>query len=586
LFEKKDKNTSVRHKINVINSDQRMSSSYEEHVVGGARSLLSPIHSMAGKSTLKDIKTNSDLDSHFHKLIITIQSHMQVLQRQTQVRITKWLKKLTEETTNTVWKRNRNSYARLLHEQLRSGGKLRAPFDTLPPDGPLPTLSKHTLYPYQATTTTITTTPLNNNNKINNTPSSIQSSATSKLDHYLGRHPTITSDHHDAPERQKNSNNNNNTKSNTNTKKLEMYDTYTNTGLHTQLGASWERQQELEWKLKTAEDVINRQAASLYIDHSKTRHTGSTNGSTNDITPMNGRNYNYYVDTLGGGLELTPVTSGGIHRHSNNSRQRYTSAQLEELLTECEVTRRLRHNHNHYSSSRSGSGNEKKSSSNKIIDDDGIVSRVERFKQGTESIRHRLDKIDGGVKPSSTTTTTGTPGTTIMSKNNKSSKVVIGTEVRHTLKSAAALKLRRAAIIQAGGEGIILPSSLQVDDNSSKVKPLSSSAIDNCHHKHNHNASTITADNVPGYSSELMSELVDLRRRVQHSISAVASPLCTTMTHDDDDDDDDDGKYSLSSLLSDDGSKSGGVSGESSPLCDGDSGGLGVSLNMMLDDDV
>jgi hypothetical protein len=570
-----------------------MSSSYEEHVVGGARSLLTPVHSnqqqMAGKSTLKDMKTNNDLDSQFRKLLITIQSHMQVLQQQTQVRVTKWLKKLLEETTNTVWKRNRNSYARLLHEQLRSGGKLRAPFDTLPPDGPLPTLSKHTIYPYKATATI---TPFNNNNNYNNnTPSSTQSNATSKLDQYLGRHPTITNDHHDAPERHKNNNNNNNnnnTKNNTYTKKLEMYDTYTNTDLHTHLGASWERQQELEWKLKSAEDVINRQAASLYIDHSNsnTRHIGSTN----DITPMNGRTYNYYVDTLGGGLELTPVTSGGgdISGRHISSRQRYTSEQLEELLTECNVIRRLR---NHHHNNNSSSGNEK-SSSNIIIDDDVVVSVVEKFKQGTETIRHRLmedrgnsgpemyntrNTIDGGVKPSSITT-----GTNIMSKNNKSSKVVIGTEVRHTLKSAAALKSRRAAIIQAGGEGVLSPS-LQVDDNSSKAIPLSSSAIRNCHHNHNHNASTITAANVPGYSSDLMSELVDLRRRVQHSISAVVSPLCTTIMHDDDEED---RKYSLSSLLSDDGSKSGGVSGESSPLCcDGDSRGLGVSLNMMLDDD-
>ena len=47
-----------------------------------------------------------------------------------------------------VWKRNRNTYARLLLEQLRCG-TLAEPFTALPPDGPLPTLPKHLAYAFK-----------------------------------------------------------------------------------------------------------------------------------------------------------------------------------------------------------------------------------------------------------------------------------------------------------------------------------------------------------------------------------------------------------------------------------------------------
>lgn len=43
------------------------------------------------------------------------------------------------QTTNLVWKKNRNLHARLLLEQLR-GGRLADPFTHTPPDGPLRTL--------------------------------------------------------------------------------------------------------------------------------------------------------------------------------------------------------------------------------------------------------------------------------------------------------------------------------------------------------------------------------------------------------------------------------------------------------------
>lgn len=51
------------------------------------------------------------------------------------------------QTSNVVWKKNRNAFARLLLEQLRSG-RLAEPFHQMPPDGPLPTLPKHAAYAF------------------------------------------------------------------------------------------------------------------------------------------------------------------------------------------------------------------------------------------------------------------------------------------------------------------------------------------------------------------------------------------------------------------------------------------------------
>jgi hypothetical protein len=65
------------------------------------------------------------------------------LDKGVRVRVRAWLRKLYETTSNRVWKRNRNAYARLLLDQLRSG-ILMEPFSTMPGDGAgLPTLPAH-----------------------------------------------------------------------------------------------------------------------------------------------------------------------------------------------------------------------------------------------------------------------------------------------------------------------------------------------------------------------------------------------------------------------------------------------------------
>ena len=54
---------------------------------------------------------------------------------------------LHAQSANSVWRRNRNLHARLLLECVKAG-RLREPFTSLPPPGPLPTLSRCALAPF------------------------------------------------------------------------------------------------------------------------------------------------------------------------------------------------------------------------------------------------------------------------------------------------------------------------------------------------------------------------------------------------------------------------------------------------------
>lgn len=76
-----------------------------------------------------------------------IHQHMDLLRRDTRVRVKQWLHKFRQETANSMWKRNRNVHARLLLEQLRCG-RLGHPFTALPGPGPLPTLGRWALAPF------------------------------------------------------------------------------------------------------------------------------------------------------------------------------------------------------------------------------------------------------------------------------------------------------------------------------------------------------------------------------------------------------------------------------------------------------
>eukprot|EP00798_Chlamydomonas_sp_ICE-L_P021061 gene21061-27940_t len=84
-----------------------------------------------------------ELDRIFSQLINSIGDALLQGDRWIQVRVRRWVTKLKELTQNVVWKRNRNSYAKLLVDQLKHGGSLVEPFDVLPMEGHLPSLPLH-----------------------------------------------------------------------------------------------------------------------------------------------------------------------------------------------------------------------------------------------------------------------------------------------------------------------------------------------------------------------------------------------------------------------------------------------------------
>mmetsp|Transcript_15737 Transcript_15737/g.44037 ORF Transcript_15737/g.44037 Transcript_15737/m.44037 type:complete len:379 (-) Transcript_15737:1-1137(-) len=90
------------------------------------------------------------LDKEFERLKEVIIKRQPLYTRVLQVRIRQWLEKLSEVTTNNkTWRKNRNKYALLMLEQLRRG-RLEEPFDKGPPGGPLPTLPKYLTYSFMA----------------------------------------------------------------------------------------------------------------------------------------------------------------------------------------------------------------------------------------------------------------------------------------------------------------------------------------------------------------------------------------------------------------------------------------------------
>ena len=64
------------------------------------------------------------------------------LDKHARIRTEAWAAKLSEDCYNVDWKRNRNTYARLLLEMVK-GGKFGEPFDLQPRPGPLPMLPAH-----------------------------------------------------------------------------------------------------------------------------------------------------------------------------------------------------------------------------------------------------------------------------------------------------------------------------------------------------------------------------------------------------------------------------------------------------------
>lgn len=97
------------------------------------------------------------LDRSFELSRRQVEDHLSEFPRHTQVRISKWLQKLSQPVTNLTFKRERNAYIALLLFRIQQANKhistaseksqkdllFAEPFDKLPRDEPLPKLPNH-----------------------------------------------------------------------------------------------------------------------------------------------------------------------------------------------------------------------------------------------------------------------------------------------------------------------------------------------------------------------------------------------------------------------------------------------------------
>lgn len=61
-----------------------------------------------------DLLNITDMDEEFIKVMFKIEETYQTLNKHQKIRVEAWTKKLCQVTTNEVWKKNRNLYARIL----------------------------------------------------------------------------------------------------------------------------------------------------------------------------------------------------------------------------------------------------------------------------------------------------------------------------------------------------------------------------------------------------------------------------------------------------------------------------------------
>ena len=80
------------------------------------------------------------MDSVFASCLSEIEKSYLVLPKTSRIRVERWVEKLAATGNNPVWKRHRNDYAKLLLTMV-SNRTLNAPFNAIPPEGPLPPFS-------------------------------------------------------------------------------------------------------------------------------------------------------------------------------------------------------------------------------------------------------------------------------------------------------------------------------------------------------------------------------------------------------------------------------------------------------------
>lgn len=81
------------------------------------------------------------LDQEFIDSMLEIEKKYINFKKHDKIRIEQWTKKLCQVTTNIIWKKNRNLYAKLLLSNVLNR-TLQEPFTRGPPEGALPKLNK------------------------------------------------------------------------------------------------------------------------------------------------------------------------------------------------------------------------------------------------------------------------------------------------------------------------------------------------------------------------------------------------------------------------------------------------------------
>ncbi|KAL4470093.1 hypothetical protein ABPG72_008752 [Tetrahymena utriculariae] len=93
-------------------------------------------------------KEGERLDMEFNSTIQLIENQLLKFNKHEKIRIDQWIKKLCQVTSNLVWKQNRNLYVKVLQDMV-SNTTMYEPFTKVPPEGPLPRLTKFDI-PYHA----------------------------------------------------------------------------------------------------------------------------------------------------------------------------------------------------------------------------------------------------------------------------------------------------------------------------------------------------------------------------------------------------------------------------------------------------
>lgn len=82
------------------------------------------------------------IDQEFIEIMLEIEKKYASFKKHDKIRIEQWTKKLCQVTSNILWKKNRNLYAKLLlHNVLNKA--LQEPFTRGPPEGALSKLNKY-----------------------------------------------------------------------------------------------------------------------------------------------------------------------------------------------------------------------------------------------------------------------------------------------------------------------------------------------------------------------------------------------------------------------------------------------------------